>query len=144
MNTRFFWIALSLIGISWIANSMYANSKQLDEPIFLDHYIEMQLQDTIHMTFYYLTNKHDMATVTSVSASEWLGHPRTHHFSSEQVQNEQIFNNHVLRRIDVMFDNVQLDSSNHPENHSFTELDVDFSDGKRITTPIGIVHVRPF
>ena len=73
MNARFFWVALSLIGISWIANSIYAYSKQLDEPIFLDHYIETALQDTIYMTFYYLTNKNDLTKVTSVSAGEWVG-----------------------------------------------------------------------
>ena len=130
MRARFFWIALGLIGISWIANSIYAYSKQLDEPIFLDHYIETQLQDTIHMTFFYLTNKNNMATVTSVSAGEWFGHPGIYYSSSEQVQNEQTFNNHVLRRIDVMFDTVQLDTSIHPENHSFTDLDVDFLDAE--------------
>ena len=42
MKPRFFWIALILIGISWISNSIYAHSKQLDKPIFLDHYIDVE------------------------------------------------------------------------------------------------------
>src|SRR3954466_15744758 len=109
MNARFFWVALSLIGISWIANSIYAYSKQLDEPIFLDYYIETPLQDTIYMNFYYLTNKNDLTKATSVSAGEWVGYPEAQFFFDEQVYNEQIFNNHVLRSINVQFNTYQQD-----------------------------------
>lgn len=143
MNARFFWVALSLIGISWIANSIYAYSKQLDEPIFLDHYIETALQDTIYMTFYYLTNKNDLTRVTSVSAGEWVGNPEAQFFFDEQVYNAQIFNNHVLRSINVQFNTYQQDT-NHLESHTFTEMDVYFSDGKKITAPIGLVKIHPF
>ncbi len=143
MNARFFWIALSLIGISWIANSIYAYSKQLDEPIFLDHYIETSLQDTFYLTFYYLTNKNDRTTVTSVSAGEWVGYPHGYHVFGEQVYNDQIFANHVLRKIEVQFD-TYLPESDHFEEFSFTEMDVYFSDGKQITAPIGMVKLRPF
>jgi hypothetical protein len=143
MNARFFWIALGLIGISWIANSIYAYSKQLDEPIFLDHYIETSIQDTFYLTFYYLTNKNDRTTVTSVSAGEWVGYPHGNHYFGEQVYNDQIFTNHVLRKIEVQFD-TYLPESDHLEEFSFTEMDVYFSDGKQITAPIGMVKLRPF
>ncbi|MCG7334881.1 hypothetical protein MHZ95_06300 [Sporosarcina sp. ACRSM] len=143
MNARFFWIALSLIGISWIANSIYAYSKQLDEPIFLDHYIETSSQDTIQMTFYYLANKNDRTTVTSVSAGEWVGYPHSYHLPGEQVYNDQTFTNHVLRKIEVQFD-TYLPESDHLEEFSFTEMDVYFSDGTQITAPIGMVKFRPF
>ena len=40
-------MALGLIGVSWIVNSMYAYSKQLDEPIFLDHYIDVTVSGSL-------------------------------------------------------------------------------------------------
>lgn len=143
MKARFFWIALSLIGISWIANSIYAYSKKLDEPIFLDHYIETPLQESNYMTFYYLTNKNDRTTVTSVEAGEWVGYPHNYLSFGEPVYNSQVFANHVLRKIEVQFD-TYLPESEHPEEFTFTEVDVYFSDGKKITAPIGMVKFRPF
>lgn len=140
MKERFFWVALSLIGISWMLNSIYAYSKQLDEPIFLDHYIDAEYQDDFYMTFYYLTNKNNSSVVSSVSTGKLIGYPEDSYFFDEQVQNNQVFNHHVLRSTNVRFN---FDPTTHTENYSFTEIDVSFSDGNRITVPIGIVTIRP-
>ncbi|AMQ08149.1 hypothetical protein [Sporosarcina psychrophila] len=141
MKPRFFWIALILIGISWISNSIYAHSKQLDKPIFLDHYIDVELQDYIYITFYYLTNKNDSSVVSSVSTGELIGYPEDPYFADEGIQNRQSFNNHVLRSVNVRFD---LEQPSVPEIYSFTEMDIFFSNGKKITTPIGIVNIFPY
>lgn len=128
MKPRFFWIALILIGISWISNSIYAHSKQLDKPIFLDHYIDVELQDYIYITFYYLTNKNDSSVVSSVSTGELIGYPEDPYFTDEGIQNRQSFNNHVLRSVNVRFD---LEQPSVPEIYSFTEMDIFFQMEKR-------------
>ena len=133
-------MALGLIGVSWIVNSMYAYSKQLDEPIFLDHYMDVAYQDDLYMTFYYLTNKNDTSSVNSISAGEVKGYPEHPYFFDGQVQNEQTFSNHVLRSVLVKFN---LDPSSQPKDYSFTEMDVFFSDGRVITAPIGHVMIHP-
>ena len=66
MRERYFWAAIGLIAISWIVNSLYAQSKQLKEPVFLDHYIETAMDDHNYITFYYLTNKNDRSRITYV------------------------------------------------------------------------------
>ena len=68
MRGRIFWIALFLIGLSWILNSYYAYSKKLDEPIFLEHYIAKPVyEDNNYLTLYYLTNKNDDSHVSHVN-----------------------------------------------------------------------------
>ena len=143
MKARFFWIALGLVGISWIANSIYAYSKQLDEPIFLDHYINVELRDHLSVTLYYLTNKNDSSVVSSVAARDVSGYPEEQYFSDGQIQNRQTFNNHVLRSVTVNFNSYQLEQKTDTKGYSFTEMDVFFTDGKKVIAPIGIVTIRP-
>ena len=139
MKKRFFWVALGLIGVSWLLNSMYAYSKQLIEPIFLDHYIDVSYQDNLYTTFYYLTNKNDKSVITSMTAGEVMGYPEQPYSFDGSIQNNQSFNNHVLRSVQLMF---HLDPTSQTKDYSFTEMDVVFSDGKRITAPIGHVMIQ--
>ena len=140
MKVRFFWVALVLIGVSWVLNSIYAYSKQLDEPIFLDHYIDAEYQDDLYMTFYYLTNKNDSSVVSSVSTGELIGYPEDHYFSMNKFKTgrHSIIMFYVVPTLGSTFD-----PTAHTGNYSFTEIDVFFSDGKKITAPIGIVTIRP-
>jgi len=139
---RFFWVALGLIGASWILNSMYAYSKQLDEPIFLDHYMDVVYQEHLYMTFYYLTNKNDTSSIVSMNAGDVRAYPteQTYGWNGiNQIANRQTFNHYVLRSVNVEFYNpygTRLDES-------FTEMDVVFSDGRVVTVPIGHVMMQP-
>lgn len=141
MKGRFFWITLGLIGVSWIANSMYAYSKQLDEPIFLEHYIDMNYQENFYMTFYYLTNKNDTSVISSFNAGDLKAYPE-HFYGSNgmnQLYNQQDFGHYVLRSVNVQFYNPYGDRL----DYETTEMDVVFSDGRVVTTPIGHIKTRP-
>src|SRR5690554_5393420 len=123
MKGRFFWVALSLIGVSWIVNSMYAYSKQLDEPIFLDHYIDMTYQDNLYVTFFYLTNRNDTSIISSMNAGDLRAYPeQSYGFFNEtnQIYNHQDFGRYVLRSVNVEFYNPYGDRL----DYSATEMDV--------------------
>ena len=139
---RFFWVALGLIGVSWIVNSMYAYSKQLDEPIFLDHYIDMTYQDNLYVTFFYLTNKNDTSVISSMNAGDLRAYPeQSFGFfnGTNQIYNHQDFGRYVLRSVNVTFYNPYGDQL----DYSATEMDVVFSDGRVLTAPIGYIMTRP-
>ena len=76
MRESYFWVALGLIAISWIANSFYAHSKQLKEPVFLDHYIETTMDEHNYVTFYYLANKNDRSRIRYVEMGDLHGYPQ--------------------------------------------------------------------
>lgn len=147
MKTRLFWVTLSFIGVSWVLNSLYAYSKQLDAPIFLEHYIETVAQENNHLTFYYLTNKNDVSSISHVKIGDIMGYVEMNNFSynffddfdSKINQDVQTFTHHALRRIDVKFhdfENIMKDGL-----FSFKKMEVFFSDGSSMTVPIGEVIV---
>lgn len=142
MKGQFFWIALGLIGVSWIVNSMYAYSKQLDEPIFLDHYMDVVYQDQFYMTFYYLTNKNDTSVISSMNAGDLRAYPeQSYGFfnGTNQIYNHQDFGRYVLRSVNVTFYNPYGDQL----DYETTEMDVVFSDGRVVTAPIGHIMTQP-
>ena len=146
MKARFFWVALSLIGISWTLNSFYAHSKQLDEPIFLNHYIETTMQENTYLTFYYLTNKNDTSHVSFVNMGTVGGYIVGDHFfytPNLLDLNEQTFTHHVLRSIQVEFNSSDFETAVRDGDFSFDEMDVFFTDGREMTVPIGQVIVHP-
>ncbi|MBB4822858.1 hypothetical protein HNO89_000076 [Sporosarcina luteola] len=65
MKELVFWILIGIVEIGWIANYLYADSKRLAEPIFLDHYVEIT-NDFHDYIFYYLTNQGDQSKVNYV------------------------------------------------------------------------------
>lgn len=142
MKGRIFWVALGLIGVSWIVNSMYAYSKQLDEPIFLEHYIDMTYQDNLYVTFFYLTNKNDTSAISSLNAGDLRAYPeQSYGFfnGTNQIQNYQDFGRYVLRSVNVTFYNPYGDQL----DYETTEMDIVFSDGRVVTAPIGHIKTRP-
>ncbi len=147
MKSRVFWIILCLIAVSWVLNSIYAHSKRLDEPIFLDHYVETFAQEYNQFTFYYLTNKNDRSSPTFVTIGDITGyveqaqHIPTNFFDDFNTDHDvQTFTHHVLRRIDVTLP--ELNAIIQEETFSFKEMEVAFSDGRQILAPIGEVVVH--
>ena len=64
MKEKILWVGLIFVMISWVGNYLYFQSKQLEHPIFLDHYYEVYLQDETYLTFYYLSNEPPMIEIT--------------------------------------------------------------------------------
>lgn len=143
VKERYFWAALGLIAISWIVNSLYAQSKQLEEPIFLNHYIETTTDEEGHnyVTFYYLANKNDHSHINYIRLGDVEGFPQGDYFftSTTAPQAIDVFNHQELRSI-----NVKLRSfSENTEKQSFNEMAVFYSDGRSSTASIGEVIVHP-
>lgn len=143
MRERYFWAVLGLIAISWIANSLYAQSKQLEEPIFLDHYLETTIDEEGHnyVTFYYLANKNDHSHINYIRLGDVEGFPQGDYFFASTTAPHAIdtYRHQELRSITV---NLRSFSDN-TEQQSFNEMAVFYSDGRSSTASIGEVIVHP-
>lgn len=147
MKGRFFSIILSLIAISWIVNSVYSYSKQLAEPIFLDHYIDTPLYENNLLTLYYLTNKYDMSMVSHVQFGDVTGYVSEYHhpvdFDFTLDSNVQTFAHYALRSIQLELIDYELEDVLKEGPIIFNEVDIFFTDGKTLTTSIGEITIRP-
>lgn len=136
MKVRVFWISLVVIGISWVANAFYAQSKMLEEPIFLNHAIHEPIQQTNQLTLYYLTNAADDAYVSSASSDPFIGY----RLGEESTFTLQTFSHYKLNQ--VILDLQMFDQED--ETIQLEALDVSFSDGRRMTVPIGELVFYPY
>jgi len=144
MRERYFWAALGIIVLSWIANSLYAHSKQLEEPIFLDHYIETTMDEHDYVTFYYLANKNDRSHVNYVEIGDLQGYPQNNFFYvDDSIYNVDTYTHQVLRSVTVQLYDF---GDENPEERRFNEMKVYFTDGikpKEITATIGELIIHP-
>lgn len=138
LKERFFWTMLCLIAISWAINLYYAKSKQLEEPIFLDHYIETAIGDQI--TLYYVTNKDDRSSVNYIRAGDVEGFPQSDFFIiGDKPAPVDTFRHHELRSITFKLRNFEEGF----ETKSFNEIAVFYSDGRSSTASIGELVIHP-
>jgi len=148
MKGRFFWMALFLIGLSWTVNTIYAYSKQLDEPIFLDHYIDKVVYEDTLLTFYYLTNKNDISRVSHVNIDDVTGYISNDEFDFgfgfdyEDNPNIDVFTHHALRSIHIELNPDELEDLLKEGSFTFNEIDVHFNDGKTMSASIGEVIIH--
>lgn len=149
LKGRIFWLTLFLIGLSWIVNSYYAHSKRLDEPIFLDHYIDQSVFDDSYLTLYYLTNINDASHVSHVNFGGITGYVARDEFfydfgfgfdENEVDSDIQTFTHYALRSIQIDLNSFELeDVLNEDDELIIHEMELFFSDGRDITVPIGEV-----
>lgn len=145
-----FWFALILIGISWVANTIYAHSKRLDEPIFLDHYIDTTLQEDTYITLYYLTNVNDSTSIPYVNVNGVTAYVVQDVFfnnfgfdnHAHVDQNLQTFTHHALRKIQLELNTFELEDALQDGKFAFNKVEVFFSDGRSITVPIGEITIH--
>ncbi|MEK3936149.1 hypothetical protein MKY41_12540 [Sporosarcina sp. FSL W7-1349] len=146
MRSSFFWIALGLIGLSWIANSLYAHSQKLDEPIFLKQYTKVDTtEETPILTFYYLTNKDDRSSASAVRIEGVETFASGTHSSYERDRsdlNVQTFTHHVLRKMEVELRSHVLEPLMKDGTFSFTTMKVWFSTGGEMEAPIGAIILQ--
>ncbi|MCC3356045.1 hypothetical protein [Bacillus sp. REN16] len=146
MKQKIFWASISIIILSYFGNYFYFQSKQLDSPVFLEHFYELTLneEDETTLTFYYLTNKSDTSTANFVMINGIETVPVSNHdffmWDSQAPQYVQEFTHHYLKAVSVSFPTEY--EGNEPL--SFSEMEVHFSDGKTVQADIGgvILHKR--
>lgn len=155
MRGRIFWLALFLIGISWVLNSFYAHSKQLDAPIFLDHYITKQVheEDSNYLTLYHLTNINDDSRLSHVNFGGITGYVSQDDFFDDFgfYENEfnpdlQTFTHYALRSIQIELNSYELEDALKEDRELIVhDIELFYSDGRDITLPIGeVVLQRPY
>ena len=151
MRGRIFWLALFLIGLSWILNSFYAHSKQLDAPIFLDHYIAQPVyEDNNYLTLYYLTNINDDSRLSHVNFGGITGYVTQDDFFDDFgfYENEfnpdlQTFTHYALREIRIELNSFEFEDVLKENDELIVhEMELFFSDGRDITVPIGEVILQ--
>lgn len=141
MNPRLFWSFFILIILGWGISIAYSENRQLEEPIFLDHYIDKFAQDEIQLKFYYLTNKNDDSSVNYVEIGKYPGYVEYFDPFSEEVPDEAVFNHHVLRSIDVNLDLRGMKKID--EKFQTNKITVHFSDGRTVKADIGELAIHP-
>jgi hypothetical protein len=146
LKEKILWIGLILVMISWAGNYFYFQSKQLEHPIFLDHYYEVYLQDETHLPFYYLSNKMDYSEVSYVLLDGIEVYPVSHdEFSiwpSHTPQFKQEFAHQYLKSVSLELPQSVIPLEEEKEDSwSFEEISVTFANGQTLTANIGKVNV---
>lgn len=135
---RPFWVILTIIGISWAVNFGYAESKKLDRPIFVDHYIDVWWEESPYFSFYYLANKEDRSTIQWVELGDWQGVPETYDMDHEIEEVEQ-YGRYSLRRVTLQMNGLPEIT----EAQKFRNLTVYFTEGASVQAEIGQITVQP-
>ncbi|MUK89383.1 hypothetical protein GMD78_13525 [Ornithinibacillus sp. L9] len=148
MKEKVLWVGILLVLISNIGNYIFFQSKQLEEPIFLDHYITKEIYDEQHevqLTFYYLTNKKDPDTVSYAEVNEVMLHPENNawmwfdNHQQPRVHYEQEYSHYYLMAATfrVPVDMLSLEAG---DSWSFENINVYFSNGQQVAD-IGKVKI---
>ena len=147
---KILWCGVLLVIFSWVGNYFYFHSKQIERPIFLEHYYESMNHETLQFTFYYLTNKSDPKEVHYVEIDNVVAYPMSDpgfqiwHGTEPQIQYEQAFRHQYLMAVTIQFPAMErefIDQQNEP--WSFHTMDVYFDDQSIMAADIGEVIIRP-
>lgn len=155
MKQYMLWIGIALFVISWIGNNVYFQAKQLDEPIFLQHYIAREMNDEeeeLSLTLYYLTNKQEPLHVSYAEVDGVRLRPndeRSNGWFNEWGEEQKINVVQELNHQYLMSANLQLPMDEIPfgkKDHawSFNHLTVHFTNGQQIKAHIGkaVIKIR--
>ncbi|MBB6454741.1 hypothetical protein HNQ94_003230 [Salirhabdus euzebyi] len=148
MKERVFWFGIILAIMSWIGNVLYLETKEIDEPIFMNHYYETYMQqDNHYLEFFYLTNKSEPLEVSHVQIDgiDAYVYPdqRFTTWNDQEVTFKQEFRYYYLKSvlIDLPDDLLPIDKESN-QSWSFQNMGVYFSNGEQINAPIGEVVVH--
>jgi hypothetical protein len=146
LKEKHFLVVMVIVVISWISNYLYFQAKQLDQPIFLDHYYETYLQEENYLTFYYLINKQDSSEVTYALIDGLEAYPISvegpWNGSSNTRTFEQEFAHQYLKSVRLQLPKYDLPIAEGSDDvWSFEEITFVFSNGEMVTSDIGSVNV---
>ncbi|WP_432664052.1 hypothetical protein R9X47_26420 [Wukongibacter baidiensis] len=137
MDKKKIFIILILISISWIGNLIYYYSQQLSEPLFLNHYYEMTLDNDTSFDIYYLINKNKDIDL------RWAEIPGIEDVKFELLEYDvETFNHQMLKRgrfkINInAFKEVKLEE----DKYIFNEIIAHFSNDEVKRVDIGKVII---
>jgi hypothetical protein len=146
LKEKVLWVGIILVLLSWAGNYYYFQSKQLEHPIFLDHFYETYLQDETYLTFYYLSNKRDNSEVSYVLIDDVEAYPVSFDgftmWTTNTPRFEQEFSHQYIKSVRIQLPQLDLPIIKGSDDvWSFENIHVVFSDGETLTTDIGKVNV---
>ncbi|HWL24114.1 MAG TPA: hypothetical protein VNR38_10260 [Ureibacillus sp.] len=147
MKDRYLWIGLFIVVCSILGNSLYFQSKQLEQPIFLNHYYETYAQHESPLTFYYLSNISEPVEVSYVTIDGVTFQPSIHNVftmwtNDPYIPNyEQKFTHHYLQSVTLQFPVQDIPYAGKDGIWTFNEMRVTFTNGQTIDATIGEVKV---
>lgn len=147
MKERTLWIGITIIILSWIGNVLYFQSKQLTQPIFLDHYYETYMNDGQFLEFFYLSNKYEPLEVSHVIIDNVALYPADSGYwgmhqasTSAHIVNEYIQHNLMSVTLQLPSEGLPIKKGSN-DVWSFNQLEVTFTNGQTIIADIGKVAI---
>lgn len=160
MKERYLWIGLLLVVLSWVGNYLFFESKQLEEPIFMEHFYEKRVpirsddaddadmdyfeSEGIQLTFYYLTNKYDPVDVVEVSVDGAEVYVDSGSFgyeffgASEPIQHVvQEFRHYYLKSVTVEIRPEAFATGKPGDRWTFENMEVYFNNQEKVSANIG-------
>lgn len=146
MKEKLLWSGIILILISWALNYAFFQSKQLAEPIFLDHYYIGYQDEMQSFTFYYLTNKQDPHEVTHVQIdgidsvfvrNDDQGYGFWH--DSSEITFDREYRHHYLKSVTLEFNQEDIPLNEPGSSFSFEKMEVFFTNQPSIVADVGMV-----
>ncbi|WP_010098768.1 hypothetical protein [Ornithinibacillus scapharcae] len=130
-----------------IGNYLFFHSKQLEKPIFLDHYLAIDNYNEnqpVQISFYYITNKQNPAQISYVTIGDVQGYPI--HYAGGLWDSEHLFSPHqefthhylISQIVEFPSENIPFDDS---QSWSFDTMEVMYTNGETDTVPIGQVII---
>lgn len=146
MKDRYLWVGVFVVLCSMLGNYLHFQSKQLEQPIFLEHYYETDTSAGYHLRFYYLTNKSEPLEVKHMLIDGVSVYPINEGaFWSNQANipnYEQAFSHHYLQSVTVTLPEQEIPVNKGVDDvWTFNEMQVTFSNGEKVNTNIGEVRV---
>lgn len=134
-----------IVVFSWVGNYLYFQSKQLEHPIFLDHYYETYLQDETYITFYYLSNKMDQSQVSYALLDGIEAYPASDgdfwNWTANKPRFAQEFSHQYLKSVRLKLPKFNLPIEEGSDDiWSFEEITVAFSDRQTVTANVGKIN----
>lgn len=147
---NWFWLAITTVLISWAANTWYFESKQIDAPIFLTHYIQESIGDTTYLSLYYITNKSDNKEIQLVKMDGLTVYPQQQdgfiYMDSDQLQQQNVhqeFTHHYIRKTTFEINKDLLSSQHLKDGIDVKNIEAFFSESAPVTVPIGHILLLP-
>jgi len=143
-----FWIVISTIIISWFGNTLYFKSKQLDAPIFLTHYINLNIEEEVtYLSLYYITNKTDFTELQQIQMEGLTLYPQNNGFffmnDQNQQQYHQEFTHHYLKKATFEIHKDQFNAKQLKDGLEVEKIEAVFSQSPSKSMPVGQIHMNP-
>ncbi|PIC82495.1 hypothetical protein CSV71_15080 [Sporosarcina sp. P21c] len=134
MKIKPFWAIMLTVVLIWVANYIYAEKHKLERPVFLNHYLDLNLKNEQYIPFYFITNKDDTSFIQFVELGNIRGIP-DRFGENEGVEVVEQFGRYSLKRVNIQFDPEAFVTSG--ETVKFDNMVVHFSGNEVATYSIG-------